>query len=156
MLHDQAVNVLRAKNSLPTVDAKTIEVEFKARMAVLEGSSVVDMPSSDIQPPQSNPVDGTAKRHRSPRPIQNGSIHPSGQKKHEPTMPVLSQQKAIELRLSTIDKSLLALGEPRRQRDKAHLRFVALQPCLICERTPSDPHHLRFAQPRALGRKTSD
>jgi len=27
---------------------------------------------------------------------------------------------------------------------------------LLCGRTPSDPHHLRFAQPRALGRKTSD
>jgi hypothetical protein len=67
-----------------------------------------------------------------------------------------SQQTEIGLRFSTIDKSLLALGEPRRQRDKAHLRFVALQPCLICERTPSDPHHLRFAQPRAMGRKTSD
>jgi hypothetical protein len=23
-------------------------------------------------------------------------------------------------------------------------------------RTPSDPHHLRFAQPRAVGRKSSD
>ena len=30
------------------------------------------------------------------------------------------------------------------------------QPCLICGRKPSDPHHLRFAQPRALGRKASD
>ncbi len=28
--------------------------------------------------------------------------------------------------------------------------------CLICSRTPSDAHHLRFAQPRALGRKVSD
>jgi len=54
------------------------------------------------------------------------------------------------------DKSMLYLSEPRRHRDKLHLRFVALQPCLVCGRTPSDPHHLRFAQPRALGRKTSD
>jgi len=30
------------------------------------------------------------------------------------------------------------------------------RPCLICGRQPSDPHHLRFAQPRALGRKVSD
>jgi hypothetical protein len=55
-----------------------------------------------------------------------------------------------------IDKSMLNFVEPRRLRDKAHLRFVALQPCLICGRTPSDPHHLRFAQPRAMRRKTSD
>jgi hypothetical protein len=28
--------------------------------------------------------------------------------------------------------------------------------CLVCGRQPSDPHHLRFAQPRALGLKVSD
>jgi hypothetical protein len=55
-----------------------------------------------------------------------------------------------------IDKSALALAEPRRRRDKSHLRFVASQACLVCGRHPSDPHHLRFAQPRALGAKVSD
>jgi hypothetical protein len=33
---------------------------------------------------------------------------------------------------------------------------VIKQPCLVCGRRPSDPHHLRFAQSRALGRKVSD
>jgi Rad52/22 family double-strand break repair protein len=55
-----------------------------------------------------------------------------------------------------IDKSQLALAEPKRLRDKAHLKFVASQPCLICGRQPSDPHHLRFAQPRGIGLKVSD
>jgi ERF superfamily len=55
-----------------------------------------------------------------------------------------------------IDKSTLALNEPRRYRDRAHLQFVAAQPCLVCGRSPSDPHHLRFMQPRALGRRVSD
>jgi len=55
-----------------------------------------------------------------------------------------------------IDKSQLAIAEPKRLRDKAHLRFVASQPCLVCGRSPSDPHHLRFAQPRAIGLKVSD
>ena len=55
-----------------------------------------------------------------------------------------------------IDKSILTIAEPKRIRDKGHLRFVASQPCLICGRQPSDPHHLRFAQPRALGLKVSD
>ena len=55
-----------------------------------------------------------------------------------------------------IDKSVLTLAEPKRRRDKSHLRFVASQPCLVCGRHPSDPHHLRFAQPRALGSKVSD
>ena len=54
---------------------------------------------------------------------------------------------------SRIDKSVLALPEPKRIRDKQHLRFVAKQPCLVCGREPSDPHHLRFAQPRGLGTK---
>src|SRR5439155_8860613 len=55
-----------------------------------------------------------------------------------------------------IDKSVLALGEPRRYRDRAHLKFVSTQACLVCGRQPSDPHHLSFTQPRAFGRKVSD
>jgi hypothetical protein len=55
-----------------------------------------------------------------------------------------------------VDKSVLAIAEPRRYADKEHLRFVVQQPCLVCGRMPSDPHHLRFMQPRALGWKVSD
>jgi hypothetical protein len=55
-----------------------------------------------------------------------------------------------------IDKSVLAFPEPRRIRDRDHVRHVIKQPCLICGRRPSDPHHLRFAQWPALGRKVSD
>jgi hypothetical protein len=51
---------------------------------------------------------------------------------------------------------VLSISEVRRYRNKAHLKFVASRPCLVCERKPSDPHHLRFAQVRALGRKVSD
>jgi hypothetical protein len=43
-----------------------------------------------------------------------------------------------------------------RRRSKAHLAFVAAQPCLICQRSPGDAHHLKFAHPAALGRKVSD
>jgi ERF superfamily len=46
--------------------------------------------------------------------------------------------------------------KPVRRRNKAHLAFVATQPCLVCQRSPCDAHHLKFAQPRALGRKVSD
>jgi hypothetical protein len=55
-----------------------------------------------------------------------------------------------------IDKSVLTLPEPRRIRDRQHLRSVMRQPCLVCGRTPSDAHHVRFTQKRALGRKVSD
>jgi hypothetical protein len=55
-----------------------------------------------------------------------------------------------------IDKSVLVVAAPRRYRNREHLRSVAKEPCLICGRKPSDPHHLRYVQPRALGRKASD
>jgi len=50
----------------------------------------------------------------------------------------------------------LAFGKTRRKRDKDHRAFVASKPCLVCGRSPADAHHLRFAQPRAMGRKVSD
>jgi hypothetical protein len=50
----------------------------------------------------------------------------------------------------------LAIPKTRRKHDKRHLEFVASRPCLVCGRSPSDAHHLRFAEPRALGRKVSD
>ena len=65
-----------------------------------------------------------------------------------PAEPALSQTR--------IDKSTLTISEPKRLRDKGHLKFVASQPCLVCGRQPSDPHHLQFAQPRAIGLKVSD
>jgi len=55
-----------------------------------------------------------------------------------------------------IDKSELLLATPKRVRDAAHLQFVASLPCLVCGRTPSQAHHLRFAQPRSMGSKVSD
>jgi ERF superfamily protein len=55
-----------------------------------------------------------------------------------------------------IDKSVLTVAAPRRYRNREHLRYVAQQACLVCGRKPSDPHHLGFTQPRALGRKASD
>ena len=55
-----------------------------------------------------------------------------------------------------IDKTKLPISTPRRIRDKDHLRYVAAKPCIICGRSPGQAHHLRFAQPSALGRKVSD
>ena len=52
--------------------------------------------------------------------------------------------------------AIRALGKTVRLRDKDHRRFVLRQACLVCGRVPSDPHHLTFTQPRALGRRVSD
>src|SRR5262249_22529524 len=51
---------------------------------------------------------------------------------------------------------ICALGKTVRLRDKDHQKFVLRQPCLVCGRVPSDPHHLTFTQPRALGYRVSD
>jgi hypothetical protein len=59
-------------------------------------------------------------------------------------------------RTIAVDKSALAISEPRRIRDREHVKFVAQHPCLVCGRQPADAHHLRFTQTRALGRKVSD
>jgi hypothetical protein len=71
---------------------------------------------------------------------------------NDPHSPELTNR----LRSRTIDKSVLAVPEPRRIRDRDYVKAVAKKPCLICGRQPSDAHHLRFAQARALGRKASD
>jgi ERF superfamily len=67
-----------------------------------------------------------------------------------------SKTNTRRTRSKAIDKSVLTLPEPRRIRDREHVKFVATHPCLICGRRPSDVHHLRFLQSRALGRKVSD
>ena len=64
--------------------------------------------------------------------------------------------QSLDKKTPQINKSVLEFPEPRRIRDRDHIRHVIKHPCLICGRRPSDPHHLRFAQPRALGRKVSD
>ena len=45
---------------------------------------------------------------------------------------------------------------PQRIRDEQHLKTIRGQPCLLCGRTPSQAHHLTYAQPKALGRKAGD
>ena len=69
----------------------------------------------------------------------------------EPAAPPLAPAERVK-----IDKSVLALNEPTRIRDQAHLKFVAAKPCLICGRNRAQAHHLRFAQPKAMGSKVSD
>lgn len=74
----------------------------------------------------------------------------------EPSADISIAPASPEPQHGRIDKSVLTHSEPKRHRDKAHLRFVGSHPCLVCGRQPSDAHHLRFAQPRALGMKVSD
>jgi hypothetical protein len=84
------------------------------------------------------------------------AIIPSENAKAGEATVTLKKGLAEKTKTPQIDKSVLGLPEPRRIRDRDHIRHVIKQPCLICGRRPSDPHHLRLAQSRARGRKVSD
>jgi hypothetical protein len=119
--------VLTAKNSLTATDAKLVEHAFELRLS--------ELPSSE---PAKSSNDGSSMTQVA-----------------DPQQ-ILPAKSSGGDRVNGIDKSVLAVAAPRRYRNREHLRFVARQACLVCGRRPSDPHHLRYVQPRALGRKVSD
>jgi hypothetical protein len=121
-----ASQVLAAKNMLTSSDAKVVEEAFEQRLADISATA----PSQDVD---AGSTRSTVVEQSGSQPGALNSEQPSG-----------------------IDKSVLTISTPRRYRNKEHLRFVMRQPCLLCGRKPSDPHHLGFMQPRALGRKVSD
>ena len=70
--------------------------------------------------------------------------------------PSLHAAPAADAEAALPEAGLAYPKEPSRKRSKAHLAFVKEQPCLVCQQTPCDAHHLKFAQAHALGRKVSD
>jgi hypothetical protein len=121
---------LPIKNTLAVDDARIVEEAFQTKLMDLASADA--SPSSRASGPPARPQDCPER----------------------PRIEQASPSEETEAR--RIDKSLLTISEPRRLRDKIHLRFVAKKPCLICERLPCDAHHLRFAQGRGLGLKVSD
>jgi ERF superfamily len=71
---------------------------------------------------------------------------------HQPDATLVFSKPALHLE----DQQVTPRHKTGGKRSKSHLRFVASQPCLVCQRTPCDAHHLKFAQLRSLGRKVSD
>ena len=124
-----ARRILPAKNSLNIADARQLENAFQARLAELELGADTAEPQPSPFGSISNP--GTSLQRKGPE--SNGISTIERIEKGGPTHP-----------------------EPRRARDREHVKFVAEHPCLICGRRPAEPHHVRFAQSRALGRKVSD
>jgi hypothetical protein len=121
-----AQEALAAKNKLAAGDAKLVEDTFEQRLSTL-ASAGTSPSKNDL------PAIADADRQETGK---TARAHPD--------------------QSVGIDKSVLAVAAPRRYRNREHLRYVAKQPCLICGRRPSDPHHLRYLQPRALGRRASD
>jgi hypothetical protein len=125
---------LATKNTLIAADADAIEAAFRERLAMIEAASVREQdsqsaPAMDPASPDGKPVLG---------PMDD-----------VPATPIILPSSPNVRRRRVAAKTI-------RLRDKEHCKFVASQPCLVCGRMPTEAHHIRFAQPRALGRKVSD
>jgi ERF superfamily len=133
-----AKEALPLKNTLTAADARLVETAFALKQSAFSLSDAHEPSRQDL-------FQTTAVAETTAAAAPNPAAEPVGTTgsadAHEP---------------GRIDKSVLTVGTPKRYRNKEHLRFVAQQPCLLCTRKPSDPHHLQFVQPRALGRKVSD
>jgi hypothetical protein len=124
---------MSAKNTLTADDARAVETACKAVLNALKPGG------DEFEQPPDGPTDP-------------GSI-PSTNRTDEAGPPAMaatvSQGKTPERMVTPLPKLI-------RHRNKTHLAFVGSQACLVCERSPCDAHHLKFAQPRSLGRKVSD
>jgi len=131
---------LPAKNTLVADDARAVEVAYQAVLDAVDRQPLPDESQRDDRDQAAQSPN--AGRPKVQAPSANGSALTDAAEPphHEP--------------------STLELVSPRRKtiriREKAHLSLVAAQPCLVCQRSPCDAHHLKFAQPRSLGRKVSD
>jgi len=121
---------LSAKNTLTAGDARVVEEKFQTRLSTIDDSEGPSEPSNAVS-------------------VRN--VMPTGR------LDAGDSQKTSKVSGKPPRKSAVrALGKTVRLRDKEHRKFVSRQPCLLCGRMPSDPHHLTFTQPRALGHRVSD
>jgi hypothetical protein len=168
-LQPRAIAILKSKNRLLLDDAKLVEEAFAARMplqATLSDAPATVEPApatTDLSLPQPPLASTEAIKRPRGRPRKTKALIEVIEASVIPSTPAIADNPAppsthpqADAAPAKIDKSQLTFGEPRRLRDKAHLKFVASQPCLICGRSPVDAHHLRFAQRRAMGLKVSD
>jgi hypothetical protein len=122
---------LPAKNTLTADDARVVEAAYQAVLDAMGRDAQSQTGTLAIQP-----MDPKSIKSEN----ENTAVNEAAAAGQEP-----STAKTV----SPIRKEV-------RRRNKAHLAFVAAQPCLVCRRSPCDAHHLKFAQPRSLGRKVSD
>ncbi len=114
-------------SKLNSADAEHIDQCFRTKLLGFAAYDAEGTAGADITVPPTEPA-----------------AQPTGREAKKPSL------------AKAIDKSALSFPEPRRVRDREHVKHVAKQSCLVCGRRPCDAHHLRFAQSRALGRKVSD
>ena len=147
---------LPAKNKLTAADAKMVEERFQARLLQIDQQETANEGSTLLLllllllPPLPGCLMGPLRTDRLMLSPARTTV--SGRGGH-PSHPEGCGHRP---RSGLASSSVQALGKPVRLRDKDHRRFVLRQACLVCGRVPSDPHHLTFTQPRALGRRVSD
>ena len=141
------------KNTLSDRDADLVEACFRVKLAVIEASA---SESEEEHDPAGD------------RLVETTSETELGSGRAENAIGVVGEQPINVDPFENVDPAPIILPATRlgrhrrvvaktiRLRDKLHCRYVATQPCVVCGRIPSEAHHIRFAQPRALGRKVSD
>jgi hypothetical protein len=166
----RAIDILKAKNCLTTQDARRVEDAFSSKRVPGASAEPVTVDESAIPP-----LDSTAPLRPSTDPAGEKVRRPRGRPRKvkpatEQTPPTIASKIQVGVVVSDLpgedmpalakdtktENGALAIPKLRYLRDKAHLRFVASHPCLICDRSPADAHHVRFAQAQAMGRKVSD
>jgi hypothetical protein len=140
------------KNTLSDRDAELVEACFCVKLATLEAATSESEESDQA----------------SIRLVENASETRPGPDRAESAVGVVGEQPINDHAFEMADPAPIILPAARRGRhrpvvaktirlrDKLHCRYVMTQPCIVCGRVPSEAHHIRFAQPRALGRKVSD
>ena len=130
------------KNELTAADADLVAKAFRDRLAVIEAET-----SARESGPHPAAVNGGIELN-GPLPDSGGAPSPGILERPGLGLMVLHDHQE--------GRGRGVVGKTIRLRDKEHCKYVATQPRLICGRAPSEAHHIRFAQPRALGRKVSD
>ena len=132
---------LPVKNTLAAVDAEFVEASFRERLAAIEVPAAASENWSYATATREGTVPTEQRSGSDGEPFASSEDIAGG--------PIILPARRAARRRGVAAKTI-------RLRDKEHCNFVATQPCVVCGRTPTEAHHIRFAQPRALGRKVSD
>jgi hypothetical protein len=127
---------LPAKNTLIATDAQLVEDRFQIRLATISDPQDVSSRSNVVLSQNTTTEIGS-----------NASA--AGNTNDDRRLSTTARKRSRKVAVGPLGKTV-------RLRDKDHRKFVMRQPCLVCGRVPSDSHHLKFIQPRALGRTVSD
>lgn len=140
-----AQHAIPVKNTLQAADCVALEQAFAEKLGRIGAHELPDPASTAPSDPQT-----VGPKVSPPEPREASPVQP------QPATAPVAEANVAPAAISDEDCAALAFGKTRRRRDKDHRALVASKPCLVCGRRPADAHHLRFAQPRALGLKVSD